>query len=62
MLYELTGQPVIHYPPDVIKAGALAACRRFKPECILGCYVTLRWQEGMRNGNMSLISRNEDRI
>lgn len=51
-LYELTGQPVIHYPPDVIKADALTAYRRFKPECILGCYVTHRWREGMQNGNM----------
>ena len=51
-LYELTGQPVIHYPPDVIKADALTAYRRFKPECILGCYVTHRWLEGMQNGNM----------
>ena len=51
-LYELTGQPVIHYPPDVIKADALTAYRRFKPECVLGCYVTHRWLEGMQNGNM----------
>ena len=52
MLYQLSGQPVIHYPPDVIKADALTAYRRFKPECILGCYVTHRWREGMQNGNM----------
>lgn len=52
VFYQLTGQPVIHYPPDVIKADALTAYRRFKPECILGCYVTHRWREGMQNGNM----------
>lgn len=52
MFYQLTGQPVIHYPSDVIKADALTAYRRFKPECILGCYVTHRWREGMQNGNM----------
>ena len=51
-LYQLSGQPVIHYPSDVIKADALTAYRRFKPECILGCYVTHRWREGMQNGNM----------
>lgn len=52
VFYQLTGQPVIHYPSDVIKADALTAYRRFKPECILGCYVTHRWREGMQNGNM----------
>lgn len=51
-IYLLSGQPVIHYPPDVIKADALTAYRRFKPECVLGCYVTHRWQEGMQTGNM----------
>ena len=52
VFYQLTGQPVIHYPSDVIKADALTAYRRFKPECILGCYVTHRWREGMQTGNM----------
>lgn len=52
VFYQLTGQSLIHYPPDVIKADALTAYRRFKPECILGCYVTHRWREGMRNGSM----------
>lgn len=51
-LYQFSGQPVIRYLSDVIKADALTAYRRFKPECILGCYVTHRWREGMQNGNM----------
>lgn len=51
-LYELTGQPVIKYPRDVIKADALAAYRRFKPDCILGCYVTHKYREDIGSGNM----------
>ena len=34
-LYELTRQPVIKYPHDVIKADALTAYRRFKPDCTI---------------------------
>lgn len=52
MLYEKTQQPVIRYPQDVIKADALTAYRRFKPECILGCYVTHLYRDGMSTGNM----------
>lgn len=50
--YAAQGQPVIKYPPDVIKADALTAYRRFKPECMLGCYVTHHWRDGMQGGNM----------
>lgn len=52
LLYALQGQPVIKYPPDVVKLDALTACRRFKPDCVLGCYVTHLWREGMSSGNM----------
>ena len=52
MIYELTRQPVIKYPPDVIKADALTAYRRFKPDCILGCYVTHKYREDIGTGNM----------
>ena len=51
-LYELTRQPIIKYPRDVIKADALTAYRRFKPDCILGCYVTHKYREDIGSGNM----------
>lgn len=50
--YELSGQPIIKYPRDVIKADALTAYRRFKPDCIIGCYVTHLWRKDMNSGNM----------
>ena len=50
--YELARQPVIKYPLDVIKADALTAYRRFKPECILGCYVTHLFRKGMIDGSV----------
>lgn len=52
LVYELSGQPVIRYPSCVIKADAITAYQRFKPECIIGCYVTHKYAEGMRDGNM----------
>ena len=52
MVYELTRQPAIKYPRDVIKADALTAYRRFKPDCILGCYVTHKYREDIGTGNM----------
>ena len=52
LVYELSGQPVIRYPSCVIKADAITAYQRFKPECIIGCYVTHKYAEGMREGNM----------
>ena len=52
LLYALQGQPDIKYPPDVVKLDALTACRRFKPDCVLGCYVTHLWREGISSGNM----------
>lgn len=50
--YGSLGQPIIKYPRDVIKADALTAWRRFKPECILGCYVTHLWRPEIGSGNM----------
>jgi hypothetical protein len=52
LIYELSGQPVIKYPSCVIKADALTAYKRFKPECVIGCYVTHKYEKGMRDGNM----------
>lgn len=51
MIYGALQQPVIHYPADVIKADAVTAFRRFKPNCVLGCYVTHKWVPGMATGN-----------
>ena len=51
--YAALGQPVIKYPQDIIKADAITAFRRFRPECVLGCYVTHKWRPGMGDdGNM----------
>ena len=50
-IYSVLQQPVIRYPADVIKADAVTAFRRFKPDCVIGCYVTHKWISGMTTGN-----------
>lgn len=52
LVYELSGQPVIKYPSCVIKADAITAFRRFKPDCVIGCYITHKFVNGMKTGNM----------
>lgn len=51
-LYEGMGQPVVDYPPDVLKYDAHAAIKRFKPRFILGAWITQKWEEGDAEGNM----------
>lgn len=39
-LYAMTGQPTVQYGTNVEKYEAMAAVRRFKPQVVLGCWVT----------------------
>lgn len=52
-LYHMSGQPVIKYGKDVLKMDALEAVKRFKPDVVIGCWVTHLWREaeGWRGGN-----------
>ena len=49
--YAMCGQPVIDYPKDIIKAEAMSAVVRFRPECVIGCYCTHKWDEETQSGN-----------
>lgn len=51
--YKMTGQPVTKYPSDIIRCDALAAVRSFKPDCIIGCWITHKYNpaEAWREGN-----------
>lgn len=52
-LYHMSGQPVIKYGKDVLKIEALEAVKRFRPDVVIGCWVTHLWREaeGWRGGN-----------
>lgn len=51
--YSLMGQPVTKYPSDVIKADAIAAVQGFKPDVVIGCWITHKYNpnEHWREGN-----------
>lgn len=51
LYYAMCGQPVIDYPKDIIKAEAMSAVVRFRPECVVGCYCTHKWDEETQTGN-----------
>jgi hypothetical protein len=40
LVYEATGQPRVRYGPNVIDCDASRAVRLFKPEVVIGCWVT----------------------
>ncbi len=51
--YEEMGQPTVKYGKDVLKCDALKAIKRFKPEVVIGCWVTHLYdpKEPLRKGN-----------
>ncbi len=42
-IYERAGQPVVTYGRNVIELDAHAAVRRYRPEVVIGCWVTHRY-------------------
>lgn len=53
-LYLLQGQPITKYPNDIIEMDANNAVEKYKPETVIGCWVTHRYDpsEHWREGNM----------
>lgn len=40
MIYERAGQPIVPYGSNVIEINAYQALRKFKPQVVIGCWVT----------------------
>lgn len=51
-MYQSIQQPVIQYPEDVEELDAEAALAKYHPEVVIGSYVTHKWRQGMKTGNM----------
>lgn len=51
MLYESLGQAPIVYPKDVQTFDALSAVNHFKPDTVIGAFITHKWKPGMEYGN-----------
>lgn len=52
ILYAMSGQPVIKYPDDVEKLDAEEAISKYKPDTVIGCFITHKFKEEIGNGNM----------
>ena len=48
--YDACMQPTIKYPSDIIEMAAVEAVRHYKPDIVLGSYITHKWRPGMRIG------------
>ena len=46
LTYARMGVPTIKYGINVLKYEALAAVKEFRPEVVLGCWVTHKWESG----------------
>lgn len=51
-LYNNLAQEPVRYGEDVEEISANDAIIKYKPDVIVGCWVTEKWYPGMRNGNM----------
>lgn len=43
LTYTMMGQPVIQYPDFVEKYEAIEAVRHYKPDVVIGSYITMKW-------------------
>lgn len=50
--YKLMGQPRINYPKDVLKYEAIEAIKTFKPDTVIGSYITHKYSPQIGSGNM----------
>jgi len=54
LYYMMMGQPTIHYPDDVEKLDYKAAILKYKPEVVVGSWITHKYREDQHDlgGNM----------
>lgn len=51
LYYAFLGAPVIKYPPDVEKLEALKAVKKYKPDTVIGAFITHRYNDITNDGN-----------
>lgn len=51
MYYLMGGQPVIQYPSDVEKLDAEQAINKYKPDTVIGCFITHKFDYSTNSGN-----------
>lgn len=50
--YEALRQAICNYGDDVEEMDANDAVLKYKPECVVGCWITEKWSPGDKKGNM----------
>lgn len=50
--YSLTGQPTITPPPDVERIDAESAVAKYKPQVVVACWLTQKFQNGDTHGSV----------
>ena len=60
LFYSLLGQPVTDYPDDIIEMNAVEAVNEFKPDVVIGSWITHKYNENehWREGNMYGVDEN----
>ena len=58
-LYAAVGQPTVVPPDYVEKIDAIEAVNKYRPQVVLGCFITHKWEEGDTEGNMFGVAEEE---
>lgn len=59
LMYKAMQQPICKPPSYVEKIDAVAAVKKYKPQVVIGAFVTHLWKEGMEEGNMYGVAEEE---
>lgn len=51
-MYKAMNQPTITYPKDVIQLDALSAIKEYKPQTVIGAFITHKYSPKIKSGNM----------
>ncbi len=51
LYYQMCGQPVIKYHQDVEKLDAIEAIKKYKPDTVIGAFITHKYVESINSGN-----------
>lgn len=60
--YLSVGQPIIEYHSDVEKLEAIEAIKKYKPDTVIGSFITHKWKEHMGNGDGNMFGVDEHKI
>lgn len=57
-IYQTMGQPTVKYGPMVERLDFMQAITRYRPQTVIGAFITHKWKPGMQSGNMLGVDEN----